>query len=158
MEKMKRNKGFTLIELMVVIVIIGILAGLTLTGFAGARKVARDGKRKADLEQIRSALEIYRSDRGGYPLRVNELSGWEISNDGDWLENLPADYLAQPPVDPLNNTNYNYRYALCFGSVTATSMPNYKLYARMESGGNTQLCPQCSGSTGDVNWYCITSP
>ena len=49
------ERGFTLIELLIVIVIIGILMSVLLVSYQGTRRTARDGKRKADLEQIRSA-------------------------------------------------------------------------------------------------------
>ena len=153
-----KNKGFTLIELLVAMTVASVLMGLALVSYQGARRSARDGKRKADLEQIRSALEMYRADNGQYPLRVNELSGWEVSYDGDWLENLPTQYLQNKPVDPINSSSYYYRYALCSGSVTPSGMPNYKLQTRLEMGGNTQLCTQCSGDQGNTEWYCVTSP
>lgn len=63
----KHQSGFTLIELLVVMTVIAILLGLSLVSFQGARKAARDGKRKVDLEEIRSALEMCRTDTGSYP-------------------------------------------------------------------------------------------
>ena len=101
MKKKKRNKGFTLVELMVVMAVVGILAGLTLTAFFGARKTARDGQRKADLEQIRSALEMYRTDEGSYPTTPASLSGY-----------------IELPSDPVAGRSYYYNksgdtYELC---------------------------------------------
>lgn len=63
----KKEKGFTLIELLVAMTIVAVLLGLALVSYQGARKSARDGKRKTDLEQIRSALEMYKADNGHYP-------------------------------------------------------------------------------------------
>lgn len=104
-----KNKGFTLIELMVVMVVIGILAGLTLTGFAAARKTARDGQRKADLEQIRSALEMCRSDTGSYP---GSLSfGGSLTCDG-------STYMDSVPIDPINSSPYIYTYSGSANSYT----------------------------------------
>lgn len=61
------RRGFTLIELMIVIVILGILMGTILPRLTGAQSRARDTARKADLNNIALALEVYASDFGGYP-------------------------------------------------------------------------------------------
>ena len=73
---MRKNKGFTLIELLVVISILGVLLALSVFGMQGARQSSRDGRRKADLEQIRSGLEMYRADCNAYPTTlVTTLKG-----------------------------------------------------------------------------------
>src|SRR5689334_22004949 len=69
-----KNSGFTLIELLVVISIIAILVGLSIFGLQGARESSRDAKRKADLEQIRSGIEIYRADCNTYPVGSGNAS------------------------------------------------------------------------------------
>ena len=62
------NKGFSLIELMLVISIIGFLASIILVGMTNARRASRDAKRKADALQLRKALEIYSENNSGlYP-------------------------------------------------------------------------------------------
>jgi general secretion pathway protein G len=62
------NRGFTLIELLVVMTLIGLLVGISLFAMGGARESARDGSRKADLEAVRSALELYKADCDEYPM------------------------------------------------------------------------------------------
>jgi type II secretion system protein G len=61
------RRGFTLIELMIVIVILGILMGTILPRLTGAQSRARDTARIADLNNISQALEVYSSDEGEYP-------------------------------------------------------------------------------------------
>jgi len=119
-----KSKGFTLIELLVAMTVASVLMGLTLVSYQGARKSARDGKRKADLEQIRSALEMCRADKGSYP----------TSLPGDC-----SDYLTIP-TDPLYPT-YEYRYN--------GSAASYTLCAYLEGGGQTTNCPgNCGGNCG----------
>ncbi len=62
-----KNDGFTLIELLVAMTIVAVLMGLSLVSYQGARKSARDGRRKTDLEEVRAALEMCRTDDGSYP-------------------------------------------------------------------------------------------
>lgn len=61
------NGGFTLIEILIVVAIIGILASIALVGLGGTRSKARDAKRIAEVRQIQSALELYFNRCGWYP-------------------------------------------------------------------------------------------
>lgn len=134
-----QNKGFTLIELLVVITIMGILMGILLVSYQGARVSARDGKRKADLEQIRSALQMYHSDCGVYPAGLDfsgsgSLVGQEDACDGN-------NYMTQIPQDPLPSI-YTYYYK--FESAHA-----YTLSAHLEGGGGVDSnCTGVFGSCG----------
>lgn len=69
--RLKYMRGFTLIELLVVVAIIGVLASVVLTSLNSARTKAQDAKRKADLTQIRSGLELYYSICGTYIVAQN---------------------------------------------------------------------------------------
>jgi len=61
------SSGFTIIELLIVIAIIAILAGLVLNNFQGAQAKARDTKRVSNINNIHSKLEEYYNENGGYP-------------------------------------------------------------------------------------------
>lgn len=63
----KLQSGFTIIELLIVIAIIGILAGLVLNNFQGAQAKSRDVQRKTRVNSIYSKLEEYYNNNGGYP-------------------------------------------------------------------------------------------
>ena len=71
MKKVRQKKnmqaGFTLIELMVVIIILGVLAGLIIPRVMGRPDEARQAKAKIQIESIESALKLYKLDNGGYP-------------------------------------------------------------------------------------------
>jgi prepilin-type N-terminal cleavage/methylation domain-containing protein len=88
------KRGFTLIELLVVIAIIGILITVGSVSYQRAVRLSRDSKRKTDLEQIRQALETYRSENGTYP----DSTAWE----GD----LESGYIAIVPQDITNPYTY----------------------------------------------------
>ena len=76
---MSRRKAFTLIEMLIVIVIIGILAAALVPRLQDVQYRARDTKRKADFQQLNSALFIYFTDNGNYPAPTNKdyaCNGW----------------------------------------------------------------------------------
>lgn len=129
------KKGFTLIELLVVISIIGVLAGLTLTGFTAARKNARDTTRKSDLAQYKSGLESYSANNNGkYP--SNSYDGNSSSSSGIFGSGGPIinEYLPVKIDDPVNTTTYRYYY---YGASNSLS---YRLCAQLETGGHWVLC------------------
>lgn len=66
-QKLLGSSGFTLVELLVVIAVIGMLAGLLLTNFVGVRGRASDAKRKSDIAQLKTAVRIYYNDFQNYP-------------------------------------------------------------------------------------------
>ena len=67
LRKSNNRGGFTLIEILIVIAILGLLASIVLVGLGGARAKARDARRIADLRGVQNALEVYYSARGQYP-------------------------------------------------------------------------------------------
>ena len=98
------QKGFTLVELLVVISIIGILSGLLFANFGGVREKSRDGVRKSDLGHIQSALELYRADQGSYPA-LGGLPGDFPLECNKILQNQEGSitYMKKVPCDPSSN-------------------------------------------------------
>jgi prepilin-type N-terminal cleavage/methylation domain-containing protein len=122
---MRRN-GFTLIELLVVIAIVGILMAMSVFGLQEAREHSRDARRKADLELIRSGLEIYRSDCGNYPLATYTNNWPSILNGDDTPTTCSSsnEYFVSPS-DPTASTGRFYRYVSAAGT-------RYSICAAME--------------------------
>lgn len=91
LKKIRTNQsGFTLVELLVVVVILGLLASITMVNLGGKVKQAQKVKAETDIKIIESALELYKIDNDEYPNSIGELVG---------------DYLKEEPRDPWEN-NY----------------------------------------------------
>lgn len=93
----KREQGFTIIELLIVIIVIGILAALVITTYNGIQQKARNTERQTDINAIRSQVEAYYAQNGKYPSldQMNEANGntnWRSTN----LKGLDKEALKDP--------------------------------------------------------------
>lgn len=141
---MRNKKGFTLIELLVVISIIGILVALSIFGLQGARESSRNSTRKANLELIRSGIEMYRADCNTYPAGTSLPSplvggGTPSSCDGT--------YIAEVPGDPLPSRIYLY----------SSDGSTYEICASLEGETGTETCGG-SSNCGETCNYKVTNP
>ncbi len=80
---MKKNKGFSLIELLVVISIIGVLTTVLVMNFVGSRERARDAQKIQNLNSLKNALRMYYNDNQIYPPSINGLVPSYIPSLGD---------------------------------------------------------------------------
>lgn len=152
------KRGFTLIELMVVLTIIAALVAFTLTAFEATKKTSRDGRRKADLEQIRSALEMYRADKGYYPGGGGWCSQISYPSDPAIRNALVPNYMGSIPQDPLYANTYQdyfYRQPCC-----PPIIGKYELYAELETSDDNIFddsgCVHIGGS--NLYDYKVTNP
>jgi general secretion pathway protein G len=112
----KKYKWFTLVEMLIVIVIIGILAAALIPRLTGAQDQARDTARLADLNQIGTALAVYNADNNGYPINAATVA----SGATNALSGMAPTYIKSIPTDPKSTqavtigasaaTNGNYAY------------------------------------------------
>jgi len=116
----KSKKGFSLVELLVVITIIAILSVTAYVAMGGQTVKARDAKRKQDLSTIQSALELYALNNSRYPASLT----YGTEGAPDYL--LTKQYLSQIPTDP---NGHNYAYAL------SVDNKSYNLGATLEIDG-----------------------
>lgn len=99
MVSLKQKSGFTIVELLIVIVIIGILAGLVITTFVGIQQRARNSERQTDINSVSSQLEGYFAKNSGYPTLddLNNVGGdWRGGNEIKMGDNSKA--LADPSL------------------------------------------------------------
>jgi len=128
-------RGFTLIELLVTLSIIVLLSAISLVALQGSRQSGRDARRKSDLESIRSALELYKSDCGDYPASLS--FGSTLVGDGTPASCRASNvYMAQIPRDPQHPT---------------------RTYTYTSTGSTYTLCASLEGLSGTCN-YTVTNP
>lgn len=135
--KTVRTSGFTLIEILVAATIVSVLSVIGIVSYNSINKRSRDAKRKSDLEQVRSAFEMYRSDKGSYPGSSASFQALTALDAGDGSGPLVPTYLPSIPSDPKSTVTvplpyyYSplgvgppyYSYCLC-GLVEADSGKN----------------------------------
>jgi len=144
--KMKHlNKGFTMIELIVVIAILGLLSTVGLVSFRTAQIKGRDAQRKNDLSQIQKALELYSNDHQSYPDSLPAAGS-------SWQDENKTLYMKEIPEDPK------------FGAYPYSSDGSfYLLYARLENEEDPcfdkGLCKDYGLACGEENCnYAVASP
>lgn len=104
------KKGFTLIEILVVVAIIGVLATISLMALNTSRAKARDARRIEDVRKIALALEQYTADNGDYPVVAFARSNTKTNSAWLVLEEKLSPYIAKLPVDPINDSSFYYQY------------------------------------------------
>lgn len=127
-------EGFTIIELLIVMAIMGILATLIFTVSQTSQMRGRDAQRKSDLKQLSNAMELFFSDHGQYPPSSSgAISACPYSaggstdcswGSGSFSDDTGSVYMRTVPADPKQNRNYYYD--------TSLTQNAYRLYASLE--------------------------
>lgn len=127
----RHSKGFTLIEILTSIGIIVLLLGVIVSSISSARQSSRDGKRVADINLLRLALEQYYDACGQYP-NVSPLN--RTVNTGCSGSTTFGSFIAEIPKDPGTGANYYY-----YASGTGTKCTRYHIGATLESSTHRAL-------------------
>lgn len=132
------NRGFTLVELLIVMVILGILATLIVGNFRNAQIRGRDAQRKSDLREMANALELFYQDHGQYPDEAGGRlqacpydpstgSGTSCTWGEDEFTDGNTSYFKTLPKDPEEGQTYYYRI------VSGSNNQKYQIFAHLEN-------------------------
>ncbi|MNR00329.1 Type II secretion system protein G precursor [compost metagenome] len=145
------QQGFTIVELLIVIVIIGILAAITIVAFNGTQARARDSARISKIKSISKAIDLYFVDNGRYPPILDGLGrestcgsqtdNWGHCDRNKTLADMLAPYLAIDPTSLSDATQGNYWYWY-----TSQDSDNYQTYGMM-------VYLEGSGGQNDGGYY-----
>ncbi|MEK7608826.1 MAG: type II secretion system protein [Patescibacteria group bacterium] len=162
MKLLRNKKGFTLIEMLIVIAIIGILSSIVLVGLGPVQRRGRDARRISDLKQVQNALELYFNKCGYYPGSVQ--AGAACTNfggaPGDWSavkSALVGSALGvnQIPSDPSGGRVYQYGV----DTESGREGSGYVLAATLEDASNPAMKDSPSGPIHGITCggsvYCV---
>lgn len=149
LKRLQKSPGFTIVELLIVIVIIGILAALVIVAYTGIQARARDSTRVTDMRNVKTAIEAYAADNNGdYP--PTSFPGLAYY--------LVPKYIKAIPTDPINAAQdgkaYIYYYARGYKkngtSFVAATANDYIMSMSLESSSGP--IHNGYGAPGTLNW------
>ena len=113
MQKWAKQKGFTIVELLIVIVVIAILAAITIAAYNGIQNRATYNKINADLVNMRKLIELYKVDNGTYPF-TNGSFNYQRSTGNNFIPGIVPAYtnslpqVTSSPFGAATNDTYIY--------------------------------------------------
>lgn len=166
------RRGFTIVELLIVIVVIAVLAAVTIVAYSGIQQRGRDSNRISAIATISKALELYYADNGSFPTSSGSTkinNSWVTTADASWanLESqLVPKYMAALPKDPQaststnaaisSNISYNFDYIRLTNGWCGTNAnkQGYLLAYELESGvQQDEIIGDCpTGTTQPTNY------
>ena len=137
----QKQTGFTIVELLIVVVVIAILAAITIVAYNGIQTRARDSSRETAVRSIRTALEMYQAENDGlYPNACGTPNTGCLTS--SLASSLVPKYISAIPPDPKSGTTIDY--------VVGTGQLGYGLYVRYESKA---VCKYLVGQNTLTGWW-----
>ena len=150
-EKISNQRGFTLVELLIVIAIFGLIANVTMVSLNDAKRKSRDAKRLENINQLRSAIHLYHTeklsypdDAGGDPLSLG-IDGNEVLDYNGWSARASIQepvFMYQVPRDPsmisstVGNPCTGTSNSICDYSYIRNGINDYIIYFYLENDVN----------------------
>lgn len=141
----QKQSGFTIVELLIVIVVIGILAAITIVAFNGVQQKGRDAKRSSDVNYVKKLLEMYKTENGTYPAVCagGDNSGCSVTTLASVL--VPT-YGQSIPQEVTPSRSYHY--------VKGTGTESYAIYIQ----GYESITPCKTGVNVNTGWWGTAVP
>lgn len=161
MKKPTARSGFTFLELLVVVVLMGVMASIVVVAYTSTSQRTRDARRKRDAAALQAALEIYKQRNGQYPLHTgcSAQATWPGCAN-PWIPGMTIDYISRLPQDPKENYygfvanqvsgNYTYNYI-------RTSASSYQIIVKLEKTDDSAVNGSSYGYSG-TGIYVLTEP
>lgn len=153
-----KKTGFTLIEVMVVIGIIGILSAVLFSNFSDARKISRDKARMTTLKEVQLALELYKAQNGEYPANGCATAdsrfvgpgpvspGLNFTSCNDYIPGLVPDFISELPYDVFDSeTGRGYYYRSDGSSFKFMAYDVVEIINITSFGDEFARCPSSGG-------------
>lgn len=123
-------KAFTIVELLIVIVIIGILAAITVVSFTGITAKANTASEQSAANAVISKALVYKASTGNYPLKLGTLTALASSDPANLTGVTSAPSLAAAPASPYNSV----KYQLCGTKSGNLAITSYATDVSTDSG------------------------
>lgn len=149
------QRGFTIVELLIVIVVIAILAAIAIVAYGGIQDRANFTKSQSDLNALNKAIQLYYIDNGTYPSSTsgctNGWCGWDQATNDNFIPGLVPNYIASTPQLPTSfASNNTYLYSSTTG--TTYRLMRYKAdtagLSTIERTNNPLLASPSFNTTG----------
>lgn len=150
---LQKNRGFTLVEILVVTTVVAVITSAVVVNVIDSRKKADDVQRMSDFDQFKLALRAYKDANS-----TNILPAYpegDVIGDGLGFDSIITPYFGGTLRDPINDTTYKYTYDSNFNCQNAGGSGKKVLYASMERPASSNWSSVCGGTAPGPNTYVL---